>query len=67
MTENRFYRPELDALRFVAFLGVFIFHTMPQSADFYAAYGIPSGIISVICGAISSGGCGVDLFFALSA
>jgi len=67
LARGTFYQPELDSLRFVAFLGVFLFHSMPHVAEFYAAYGIPASVVSVICGAISSGACGVDLFFALSA
>lgn len=33
------YRPELDALRVVAFLGVFAFHSMSREASFYPAFG----------------------------
>ncbi len=62
-----FYRPELDSLRFVAFLGVLIFHAMPLSLDFYTGSGVPSLVGAAICGAVTSGAFGVDLFFALSA
>jgi len=67
LAKASFYKPELDSLRFVAFLGVFVFHAMPRTAEFYTASGIPAILAAVICGAISSGAHGVDLFFALSA
>lgn len=60
----RFYRPELDSLRFFAFLGVFVFHAMPRTVSFYA---LPRIAASAICGAVTAGAFGVDLFFALSA
>ena len=54
--ERRFYQPELDGLRFYAFLGVFVYHTLPSQA------------MPWLWGAvIKSGAAGVDLFFALSA
>lgn len=57
-----FYRPELDALRFFAFLGVFVFHAT-RSADLSFL-----GSLSPWAAAVSdSGAYGVDLFFALSA
>jgi peptidoglycan/LPS O-acetylase OafA/YrhL len=57
-----FYRPELDALRFFAFLGVFVFHAT-RSADLGFL-----GSLSPWAAAVSdSGAYGVDLFFALSA
>jgi peptidoglycan/LPS O-acetylase OafA/YrhL len=52
----RFYRPELDGLRFVAFLLVFCDHSTFKVTDW-----------SVIGGVASGGGFGVDLFFILSA
>ena len=59
-----FYRPELDALRFFAFLGVFFFHAMPSDARSYAFMG---QIALWVRGLLKSGAFGVDLFFALSA
>ncbi len=64
---GRFYRPELDVLRFFAFFGVFIFHAFPHGAGFYAANGLPRWIIATIIPVLISGAYGVDLFFALSA
>jgi peptidoglycan/LPS O-acetylase OafA/YrhL len=53
---NRFYLPELDSLRFFAFLGVFIAHVSPISS-LRPLYALP----------IFAAGFGVDLFFTLSA
>ena len=64
---QRFYRPELDALRFFAFLGVFIFHAAPRNMDFYNAAGLPHWLSSLLIATFGSGAYGVDLFFALSA
>ena len=36
----RYYRPELDGLRFVAFLGVFVHHAFPQTPEWYAWQGL---------------------------
>jgi peptidoglycan/LPS O-acetylase OafA/YrhL len=64
---ERFYQPELDALRFFAFFGVFIFHSAPRTLDFYDAAHIPRWLSSVLIPAFGAGAFGVDLFFALSA
>ncbi len=64
----RFYHPELDGLRFLAFLGVFILHcypfTMPANPP-----GSPLAreIVAWICSFTNAGVAGVDLFFVLSA
>jgi peptidoglycan/LPS O-acetylase OafA/YrhL len=52
----RFYRPELDGLRFVAFLSVFCAHATFKVTDWPGIQGTASGF-----------GFGVDLFFILSA
>ena len=58
------YRPELDALRVVAFLGVFAFHSMSREASFYPAF----GALAFVPAALATAGMyGVDLFFVLSA
>lgn len=62
---ERFYRPELDCLRFFAFFGVFVHHTLAKDAAYYATRHIPFG--SLIASAVSAGRFGVDLFFLLSA
>jgi peptidoglycan/LPS O-acetylase OafA/YrhL len=62
---RRFYQPELDGLRFYAFLGVFVYHTLPSQALFYQRLHVPlPGLWAAIA---KSGTSGVDLFFALSA
>ncbi|WP_035352116.1 acyltransferase family protein [Edaphobacter aggregans] len=62
---RRFYQPELDGLRYYAFLGVFICHTLPFEASFYRGLHLP---LPWLWGAtVKSGAAGVDLFFALSA
>src|SRR6478752_213765 len=64
---ERFYRPELDVLRFFAFLGVFIFHTAPRTMDFYDSARYPHWLSSLLIPTFGAGAYGVDLFFALSA
>ncbi len=63
----RFYRPELDGLRFLAFFGVFLHHALPHKADLYVAKGFPSPLAEVAAAFVRAGGFGVDLFFVLSA
>jgi peptidoglycan/LPS O-acetylase OafA/YrhL len=62
---RRFYQPELDGLRFYAFLGVFVFHTLPEQPAFYRSLHLP--LPSLWAAVAKSGASGVDLFFALSA
>jgi peptidoglycan/LPS O-acetylase OafA/YrhL len=64
-TPRRFYQPELDGLRFYAFLGVFVFHALPQRPDFYRSLHLP--LPSLWAAVAKSGASGVDLFFTLSA
>ena len=62
---RRFYQPELDGLRFYAFLGVFVCHTLPYEPELYRKFHLP---MPWLWGAVAkSGAAGVDLFFALSA
>jgi len=61
-----FYRPELDVLRFFAFLGVFLFH-VNHPLGFYVQHEIPRAIALVATSLIEGGVFGVDLFFVLSA
>ncbi len=69
MSEARvsFYRPELDVLRFGAFLLVFLHHALPHAAIEYLATGIPKQAASLLAGVARAGALGVDLSFALSA
>src|ERR1700722_5960803 len=62
---RRFYRPELDGLRFYAFLGVFVCHTVPNEAKFYSDLHLP--MPRLLAAVVRSGAAGVDLFFVLSA
>lgn len=64
---ERFYQPELDALRFFAFFGVFVFHAAPRTLDFYDAAHVPRWLSSILIPTFGAGAFGVDLFFALSA
>lgn len=64
---NRFYRPELDVLRFFAFFGVFFFHTALYGPEFFAKHHLP-GFLAVFENSLAKAGeYGVDLFFLLSA
>ena len=58
-----FYRPELDCLRFFAFLAVFVHHSMPRSVEFYTSHHLPAALSNVAY----AGAFGVNLFFCLSA
>jgi len=62
---RRFYQPELDGLRFYAFLGVFVYHTLPERPAFYRSLHLP--LPSLWAAVARSGASGVDLFFTLSA
>jgi peptidoglycan/LPS O-acetylase OafA/YrhL len=63
--QSRFYRPELDGLRFYAFLGVFVCHTLPNEEKFYSSLHLSTPWIWAAV--VRSGAAGVDLFFVLSA
>jgi peptidoglycan/LPS O-acetylase OafA/YrhL len=65
-SDSRFYRPELDALRFVAFLLVFLYHMLPDTKDPRVAHvlGRFGPAFNAFGTACSFGLC---LFFALSA
>ena len=61
-----FYRPELDVLRFFAFLAVFLYH-FTRPVELYVEHGVPR-LVAVIGNSLMQGGVfGVDLFFVLSA
>jgi len=66
VARRSFYRPELDVLRFFAFLAVFLFH-FSHPVDFYVAHGIPRLVAAPVNGLLTGGVFGVDLFFVLSA
>ena len=64
---NRFYRPELDVLRFFAFFGVFFFHTALYGPEFFAKHHLPNFLAVFESSLAKAGEYGVDLFFLLSA
>ncbi len=62
-----FYRPELDMVRFFAFLGVFSYHTLYFRAGPAPASHIPAWFSATQAALARGGAYGVDLFFVLSA
>ena len=63
IAQERFYKPELDVLRFFAFLAVFTRHALPDRADAFGNGNAGAWIASIT----RAGAFGVDLFFVLSA
>jgi peptidoglycan/LPS O-acetylase OafA/YrhL len=63
---DTFYHPELDVLRFVAFLAVFFHHALPRGPELYLSNGLSPAITHWILAAKEAGAYGVDLFFVLS-
>jgi peptidoglycan/LPS O-acetylase OafA/YrhL len=62
----RFYHPELDVLRFFAFLIVFFHHAFPHDPTFWTRLGVPLFLARVVAGIGATGAFGVSLFFVLS-
>jgi peptidoglycan/LPS O-acetylase OafA/YrhL len=64
---GRFYRPELDVVRFLAFLLVYLHHTIPHSEN-YPRFVQHFGVLSHLVDSLSQAcGFGLGLFFTLSA
>jgi peptidoglycan/LPS O-acetylase OafA/YrhL len=63
---HRYYRPELDVVRFLAFLLVFAHHEIPESPDPRVAP-ILKGFAPILYSTSNACGFGLCLFFALSA
>jgi peptidoglycan/LPS O-acetylase OafA/YrhL len=61
-----FYRPELDVLRFFAFFGIYLFHSLPLDPSVYSRYRLPHRLGEFIAAFANSGRWGVTLFFLLS-
>jgi peptidoglycan/LPS O-acetylase OafA/YrhL len=61
------HRPELDILRFFAFMGVFMDHTQPLSAEGLIRLHVPAALASWVPVIEHAGTYGVDVFFILSA
>lgn len=64
--QGPFYRPELDCLRFFAFLFVFVSHAFAIEIGYYTHLGMPHAAALWLSKAIAVGGFGVALFFVLS-
>lgn len=64
--KQAFYRPELDALRFFAFLAVFLYH-FNRPVETFTQHGVPRIVAQALTGLVEGGVFGVDLFFVLSA
>jgi peptidoglycan/LPS O-acetylase OafA/YrhL len=65
-SSSRYYRPELDAVRFLAFLLVFLFHALPNGNDLRIDH-LLRGFAPVFYYSASACGYGLTLFFVLSA
>lgn len=63
---RRFYHPELDVLRFFAFLMVFLHHGFPHEVPFWTEMRVPSALAHIFAAIGASGAYGVDVFFVLS-
>ena len=66
-SHRNFYHPELDVLRFFAFLAVFMHHALPRDAYLYVDKGFSPAVTEWLLAAKEAGAFGLDLFFALSA
>ena len=62
----RFYHPELDVLRFFAFLMVFCHHALPHDPAFWTNRGVPVFLARIVAGVGATGAFGVSVFFVLS-
>ena len=64
---ERFYHPELDAVRFFLFCAVWSYHALPMQESLYSERNIPTALASLITSIIRAGMCSLDVFFILSA
>ena len=64
--EQVFYHPELDVLRFFAFLAVFFHHALLRDPSLYIRRGLSPTATQWLLTAKEAGAYGVDLFFVLS-
>jgi peptidoglycan/LPS O-acetylase OafA/YrhL len=62
-----FYKPELDTLRFFAFLSVFVAHNLAYPIDLLVQHHVPPWAAKIGISFVHAGVYGVDVFFALSA
>jgi peptidoglycan/LPS O-acetylase OafA/YrhL len=61
-----FYRPQLDGLRFAAFLAVYFHHMLPHWPEFFVGLGLGDSAARWVASVVLAGSAGVDLFFCLS-
>ncbi|HVY35269.1 MAG TPA: acyltransferase [Caulobacteraceae bacterium] len=66
VSAKRFYRPELDVLRLVAFSLVFMAHLLPRTTGAYQGH-LPNTWARVAVAAVDAANFGLPLFFFLSA
>ena len=66
-SKSTFYRPELDALRFGAFLMVFFYHFAERYFSETAMAQGGSGLAGLLATIVKANSLGVDVFFCLSA
>ena len=64
---ERFYHPELDAIRFFLFCGVWSYHSLPLQVDPYREHHVPAAVASLLTIFVKSCMCSLDVFFILSA
>lgn len=65
-SKKTFYHPELDVLRFAAFLAVFMHHGLPRDERLYVNSGLSETATQWLLTTKEAGAFGLDLFFALS-
>jgi len=65
--QERFYFPELDAIRFFLFWGVWGYHALPREENVYVEHHVPAAIASLIASLLKAGMASLDVFFILSA
>ena len=61
-----FYRPELDVLRFFAFLAIYLSHSLSIDPSDWVRYHVPDKIATLMTAIASSGRFGIQLFLLLS-
>ena len=66
VSRRAFYHPELDVLRFFAFVAVFLHHALPREPAHYLSNGFSAVATEWVLAAKEAGAYGVDLFFVLS-
>jgi peptidoglycan/LPS O-acetylase OafA/YrhL len=64
---ERFHHPELDVLRFFAFVFIFLHHSFPHETAFYGNLHIAPVLASALATLAISGAFAVDLFLLISA